>query len=226
MVIVTSRHQDSEALADKENRIELKGLDETEAIQLLLLESEIDNPEGIPIQHATKIVHRLAYHPLAIAQAGAYIRMRSLNFQDFLEVYNEQQAAILRDTTPLMSDYWKRVNHSTQEIPISLVTTCELSYQQLLDLENTEHRNLPGLLTLLAFFDSRDISEGHFEAYCRSQAQSSSRAEPYQSAEIEAPAGQIRSMAALAVPSKNHGQFLGDCREGWDELISMRLFLC
>jgi hypothetical protein len=165
MVIVTSRHKDAESLASPETRLELTGLNENEAIQLLLLESELKRSDNISTEHATAIVHRLGCHPLAIAQAGAYINMRNLDLEEFTPVYNIRQAKILKETTPLMSGYWKRVNDSSQEIPMSVFTTCELSYQQLLDLEKTEHRNLPDLLTMLAFFDSRDISEALIKAY-------------------------------------------------------------
>jgi hypothetical protein len=89
MVIVTSRHKDAEALADPKNRIELTGLNENEAIQLLLLESELNNSANISFENAVTIVHRLAYHPLAIAQAGAYISIRSLDLDQFVDVYNE-----------------------------------------------------------------------------------------------------------------------------------------
>jgi tetratricopeptide (TPR) repeat protein len=91
--------------------------------------------------------------------------MRNLDLEEFMTAYNIRQAAILKETTPLMSGYWKRVNNSSQEIPMSVFTTCELSYQQLLNLEKTDHRNLQDLLTMLAFFDSRDIPEVLIKAY-------------------------------------------------------------
>jgi tetratricopeptide (TPR) repeat protein len=219
MVIVTSRHKDSESLADRENRIELKGLDETEAIKLLLLESEMNRSVNISTQHATAIVHRLAYHPLAIAQAGAYISMRNLELENFLDDYNKRQAAILKDTTPLMSDYWKKANESCQEIPMSVFTTCELSYQQLLDLENIEQRNLPDLLTMLAFFDSRDISEALFKAYRRKHGQLHSVTDRYEvHGEIQASAEQRLSKPALAIPCKGPGSFLRQHEGVWDSV--------
>ncbi|KAN0095792.1 hypothetical protein V8E51_016503 [Hyaloscypha variabilis] len=167
MVIITSRHKDTESLAPKGNRIELTGLNATEANRLLLLESELNQPANISWDHAASIVHRLGYHPLAIAQAGAYINMRNLDLKDFLAVYNEQKAMILKDTTPLMSGYWKKSAESSQEIPMSVFTTCELSIQQLLVLEDTEHRNLPDLLTTFAFLGPRTITERLVKAHSR-----------------------------------------------------------
>ncbi|KAE9367386.1 hypothetical protein N431DRAFT_486511 [Stipitochalara longipes BDJ] len=126
MVIITSRHKDAESLAQKENRVELMGLYVAEASRLLLLESELDQSVNVSSEHAAAIVHRLGYHPLAIAQAGAYINMRNLDLEDLLSIYNERQAAILKDTT-LMSEYWKKATESGQEIPMSVFTTCEPS---------------------------------------------------------------------------------------------------
>jgi len=165
MVIITSRHKAAESFALRQNRIELMGLTESEANRLLLLESELDPSVNGSSEHSAAIVHRLGYHPLAIAQAGAYINMRNIALEDFLGIYNQQQATILKGTTPLMSGYWKRSTESNQEIPMSVFTTCELSFQQLLSLEDVEQRNLPDFLTTLAFFDSRTISERLLKAY-------------------------------------------------------------
>jgi hypothetical protein len=138
-----------------------------EAIKLLLLESEIKQSEDrkVTIEDASTTVGFLAYHPLAIAQAGAYIHMRGLSLQNFSVEYNRRHEEILKDTTPHMTEYRKRLRESNKEIPISVFTTFELSYQQLLTSE--ESKNLPGILTSLAFFAPRGISLSLFEAYCQ-----------------------------------------------------------
>jgi tetratricopeptide (TPR) repeat protein len=216
-VIVTSRHKDSESLADKGNRIELQGLNDTEAIQLLLLESEKTHSNTLSLrEHATAIVHRLAYHPLAIAQAGAYIRTRDLELNDFMNHYNKRQAVILKSTTPLMSEYWKKLNESSQEIPMSVFTTCELSFQQLLDLEETEQRGLPDFLTLLAFFDPRDIPEGLFEAYSRQQTRLLSIDNVYADTKASLESEQRASKGTLPVPYHSPGLFLRQYQGNWD----------
>ena len=111
-VIITSRHKDAEHLADELNRIQLKGLEEADASELLLLHSELSESETAAIEHATAIVDRLAYHPLAIAAAGAYINMRRLPLRKFLVEYNRQQEQILTDTTPHMTEYRKKQGES------------------------------------------------------------------------------------------------------------------
>jgi len=165
-IIITSRHKDSESLTDKPQRIQLCGLEEKEAVRLLLSraigQAEADNSTS---EQATVIVERLGYLPLAIAQAGAYINMRRLPLHKFLQEYDKKQELIMKDTTPLMSEYRKKLS-SEKEIQMSVFTTSELSYQILLSLEKGQKRNIPKVLTLLAFFGSNHISLGLFSAYC------------------------------------------------------------
>jgi hypothetical protein len=225
-VIITSRHKDSESLADKGNRIELQGLNDTEATQLLLFESEKKHSDTMSVsEHATAIVHRLAYHPLAIAQAGAYIRTRDLELQDFLNHYNKRQAVILKSTTPLVSEYWKKMNPSSQEIPMSVFTTCELSFQQLLDLEKTDQRSLPDFPTLLAFFDPRDIPEGLFEAYSRPQTRLRSIGNLYADINASPESEQRASKGSLPVPYKFPACFCVSTKGTGIQRLFMRPFL-
>jgi tetratricopeptide (TPR) repeat protein len=207
MVIITSRHKDSESLTDQANRIELNGLNETEAVELLFSESETDPPLNVSTPHATAIVSRLGYHPLAIAQAGAYISMRNLKLEDFLDHYNQRQAVILKRTTPLMSEYWKKVDESGQEVPMNVFTTCELSYRQLLSLEDAEQRHIPDLLTLLAFFDSQDVSESFLKAFSRPR---------YHYPEIELPAEYSLKPDSVAARDRP-GSYLRQFERNWDQ---------
>jgi hypothetical protein len=83
IVLVTSRHADTTGLAREENRIHLPGLLEFEAIELLLGQDKRQQTDYAAFECAKLIVERLGYHPLAIAQAGAYIHKRKLALQEF-----------------------------------------------------------------------------------------------------------------------------------------------
>lgn len=75
MIIVTSRYGDTLNLAEDDCQIELPGLAEEEACGLLLkLGRSLKTDDATT--HARRIVARLGYHALAIAQAGAYIATR------------------------------------------------------------------------------------------------------------------------------------------------------
>ena len=161
-VLITSRHADSDALVlgQSNHFIELHGLDEEAAILLLAQRSQTKDSN---YRHAKEIVERLCYHPLAITQAGAYIKKRGLQLSDFMIYYKKQREAILKNTPPL-SQYRKKLGNAEGETSLNVFTTWELSFDQLrsqVSRDNVESK----LLTLFAFFDNKDISEQMFAEY-------------------------------------------------------------
>jgi hypothetical protein len=104
-VLITSRHADATWLAREENRIHLQSLLEFEAIELLLGQDKRQQTGYAAFECAKLIVERLGYHPLAIAQAGAYIHKRKLALQEFLDHFQRKRAIILKETTPQISHY-------------------------------------------------------------------------------------------------------------------------
>ena len=155
-VLFTSRHTDSNELADHDNVVELPGLSPENSLELLHKKCHTQNVEGAEIEGA-RIVERLGYHALAITQAGAYIQRQKLQLCDFLLHYNDQRAAILQQTFA-MSQYRRKLNEQDKETALTVFTTWELSFQHLRDQE-------ADLLTLFAFFNNKDISEQLFEKF-------------------------------------------------------------
>jgi hypothetical protein len=88
--------------------------------------------------------------------------------------------------------------------------------QQLLDLEKTEQRSLPDFLTLLAFFDPRDILEGLFEAYSRPQTRLRSIDNLYADTKASPESEQRASNGSLPVPYNSPGLFLRQYQGNWD----------
>jgi hypothetical protein len=66
-----------------------------------------------------------------------------------------------------MTEYRKKLGESDREIPMTVSTTIELSYQQLLIQDANEKKDMYDILTLLAFFASGIIPLKLFEVYCR-----------------------------------------------------------
>ena len=101
-ILVTSRHPDSSALVINQSShfIKLFGLDESDAVALLIQQSQ--TKEGIAAD-AKKIVERLGCHPLAITQAGAYIRKCKLRLSKFMDHYKRRKKIILESTPQLSS---------------------------------------------------------------------------------------------------------------------------
>ena len=151
--------------------IELFGLEEGAAVTLLIQQSQTN--EGIS-EDAKKIVKRLVCHPLAVTQAGAYIRKRKLRLCKFLDHYKRRKKIIL-ENTPQLSQYRKRLGDAEEETSLNVFTTWELPFQQLRS-EAPENNVEAKLLTLLAFFDEKDISEQLFAGFSTNQEQISESA--------------------------------------------------
>ena len=171
-ILVTSRHADSDTLVlDQSNHfIKLHGLEESAAILLLSQQSQTND---FDIEDAKEIVERLGYHPLAITQAGAYIKRRGLQLCDFMKVYKKQREAILTNTPPL-SLYRRKLGNDEKETSLNVFTTWELSFQQLQSQASANNVEAK-LLTLFAFFDNKDISEqllAEFGAYEKEASES------------------------------------------------------
>ncbi|KAF4630008.1 hypothetical protein G7Y89_g8133 [Cudoniella acicularis] len=171
-ILLTSRHTTSDYLAsDLDSAIELGGLPEEEALDLLWKTSGLTmvKQTRAGIFDTKHIVQRLAYHPLAITQAGSYIRQQKIRMDQFMGHYDAKREKILKHT-PQLSQYRRRLsNNAERETSLNVFTTWELSFQQLLRTAEFG-KEKEDLLILFAFFDCKDISEDLFSAYCK-QAQ-------------------------------------------------------
>jgi tetratricopeptide (TPR) repeat protein len=171
-ILLTSRHSATDFLATAvDSAIELGGLLEEEALDLLWKTSRLreDRHTETDLNEAKRIVQKLANHPLAITQAGSYIRQQKIRVDRFMDHYDAKRDRILKHT-PQLSQYRRRLsNDAEKETSLTVFTTWELSFQQLLQTANFGN-DKADLLTLFAFFNYNDISEEIFRAYC-TQAQ-------------------------------------------------------
>ncbi|KAF5870455.1 putative kinesin light chain protein [Botrytis fragariae] len=161
-ILITSRHADTALLAERDHDIELHGLRKDDACDLLIKQSRVSNTASRDDAYA--IVDRLGYHALAITQAGSYIQTQKIQLSQFMDNYNRQREAILRET-PRMSQYRRKIGEAADETALNVFTTWELSYQQLETLDD-EKKYKSRILTLFAFFDCQNISQQLFETYC------------------------------------------------------------
>jgi tetratricopeptide (TPR) repeat protein len=163
-ILVTGRHADigTLVLGQDDNLIELSGLADTAAVDLLEHHSQARETNG---NFGEEIVERLGYHPLAITQAGTYIRKGGIPLGEFLDIYKQEKAEILTNT-PQLSQYRRKLGDAENEISLNVFTTWQLSFQQLLS-HVSEDSVAVKLLRLLAFFDNKDISEWIFIEFHR-----------------------------------------------------------
>ncbi|KAF7891787.1 hypothetical protein EAF00_008089 [Botryotinia globosa] len=164
-ILITSRHADTGVLAETEYDIELYGLPKDDACDLLIKQSRVSNTASRDDAYA--IVDRLGYHALAITQAGSYIQSQKIALCQFMDKYNRQREAILRET-PRMSQYRRNIGEAAEETALNVFTTWELSYQQL-EILDDEKKYKSKILTLFAFFNCQNISQQLFETYCTTE---------------------------------------------------------
>ncbi|KAL8680147.1 MAG: hypothetical protein Q9186_003614 [Xanthomendoza sp. 1 TL-2023] len=160
-VLVTSRHADSGALGTV---FEMESMKEDESINLLLHRTH-DPPTFQNVEGARPVVKSLGCLPLAIDQAGAYIRSRKISFSVFLDHFRNRRAKILQHT-PDLWDYRRKLDDQQDETSVSVFTTWELSFQQVADDEE-QRTSMGHFMTLLGFFHNLDIQEDMFKAYHR-----------------------------------------------------------
>lgn len=135
-------------------------------MELLLLQSGCERSED-NLGEARQIVETLGGLALAIDQAATYIRARDMPLNSFTEAFAKRRSAILKHT-PTHWEYSKS-RLEERDKPLSVFTTWEMSFEQL-QVTHNDLDPLVHLLTLGAFINTRDISEGLFSLYAQ-QAQ-------------------------------------------------------
>jgi tetratricopeptide (TPR) repeat protein len=158
-IIFTSRDAESKTLGPT---IFISIMLEKEGLDLLFLSSGYRRDDD-NIAEAKRIIQRLGYLALAIDQAGAYIRTRSIEFYAFVDHFNNRRDVVLKET-PQLWEYRRRENEAEAEQSLSVATTWELSLGQIKgnaeECESKKH-----FLTLAAFFNNQNISEEMFQKF-------------------------------------------------------------
>ena len=156
-IMLTSRHHESLRLGMP---IHVRDMDQSDAEDLLLISSGLIRQDVDP-KRLADTVDMLGCLPLALDQAGAYIRKLHLSLDLFEKHYNDKQKKILQ-YTPDLFEYRKSLLPGSEPSVLSVFTTWELSLEQLGD----DRPYLEHLLTLSAFFDHRKVHEALFSTRC------------------------------------------------------------
>ena len=156
-ILFTSRHHDSARLGYK---IDASTMTENESLKLLLQRLPLNEDEST---HGHNIVSTLGHLALAIDQAGAYIRARSLGLKEFIQHYHDRKEVVLQEI-PDEWEYSRAIDDEEMETRLRIFTTWELSFKQISGQER-EVKDKEHFLTLAAFFDAGNVSERYFQAY-------------------------------------------------------------
>jgi hypothetical protein len=162
-ILITSRQASCRRLG---HGIEVNGLAEEEAIDLLQCRSHVEQFTHEELAEGRKIVKQLGYLALAIDQAGAYIASCQLPLSHFADHYERRKEHILNNTPETLWEYQSLTESCTRSSGANLgvLTTWELSLQQI-SQDKAEQRKLKSFLSQASFFDPVNVKESLFR-YC------------------------------------------------------------
>jgi tetratricopeptide (TPR) repeat protein len=159
-ILITGRH---EAAKDLGHHIDVSTMSDEEALELLFRSSRVDQSEP-NLQEGEKIIKRLGFHALAIDQARAYILARNLNINLYLTHYNDRKEKVLSEA-PELWDYKRALKDNPESATkLTVFTTWELSFDLITGVDTTR-KDKEHLLTLMAFFNGRELYDTLFEPY-------------------------------------------------------------
>ena len=162
-ILITSRHADAAMLG---KTVQLSGMDEREGLDLLRRRTEQNLSDPSIREEAIKILQVLGNLPLAIDQAAAYIRQQQLPLHQFLQLYESRKETVL-DQKHIYWDYKKKLHgEEKEETPLGVLTTWELSIQQVSGARSYQSA-VEHLLTIAAFLGQIEVSESLFREYAQ-----------------------------------------------------------
>lgn len=124
-----------------------------EAVVVLLHKADVLNPSGQDLGYAQQIVQQFGCLPLAIDQAGAYIKARHKSLSTFKELCTQRQSDILR-FKPRIAEYDRTV-----------FTTWDMNFEQVENSSNDARR----LMLLFCYLDAANVREAMLDRACSSQ---------------------------------------------------------
>jgi hypothetical protein len=158
-ILITSRNSGLKHLTSHKNSLEVKEMEENDAIYLLLKAACLDEPQGYLQAEASKIVNELFCIPLAIDQAGAFIAFGDTDIRDYLKEYSQYRERLLSYPAFKGASTYNR----------SVYGTWELSYKEIQkraksdDPQRDEAANSAMMiLAMFSFFHFDGISEEIF----------------------------------------------------------------
>jgi hypothetical protein len=147
-IIVTSRRD--EAMTLIRDGIYVRGLEDEEAIDLLLAHAMIKNPDEKERRLALEVVRKLDKLALAVDLAGGYIRQRRRSLGDYLKLYEDKKEEVLEKMFK---------QQKTGTYPNTVYTAWELSISVMSDAARK-------LIYLISFLDRTNIRLDLFSRCC------------------------------------------------------------
>ncbi|KAB8253816.1 hypothetical protein BDV32DRAFT_155798 [Aspergillus pseudonomiae] len=165
-IIITSRRTESRRLG---HSLQVGNLREAEALNLLFGKHMTTRSQAALVQ-GRKVVKRLGYLALAIAQASAFTMERNMDLEFFLSEYENEQQRI-HASLPVIWRYERRSSgDDPARLPLSIATTFELSLN-LVSGDSFLKSAKAQLLVVSSFFGRTNITQGLFNNFIKSGVQ-------------------------------------------------------
>ena len=160
-ILITSRNRSMGRIVSFENRIEIKEMEEADAITLLLKASCLDSlPEHLEV--SKKIVNELGCIPLAIDQAGAYIEAGKCDIDQYLRQFSVHRQALMSDASFKGASKYNKTVYGTWDLSFKEIEKRAGGHSTPESAQAAQSAIL--ILQICAFFHHTSISKDIFRS--------------------------------------------------------------
>ena len=160
-ILITSRNRSMGRIVSFENRIEIKEMEEADAITLLLKASCLDPlPEYLEV--SKEIVNELGCIPLAIDQAGAYIEAGKCDIDQYLRQFSVHRQALMSDATFTGASKYNKTVYGTWDLSFKEIEKRAGGHSTPEGAQAAQSAIL--ILQICAFFHHTSISKDIFRS--------------------------------------------------------------
>ena len=160
-ILITSRNRYMGRIVSSENRIEIKEMEEADAVTLLLKASCLDSsPEHLEV--SKKIVTELGCIPLAIDHAGAYIDAGRCEIDQYLRHFSEHRKALMSDAIFTGASKYNKTVYGTWDLSFKEIERRAGGHSTSEDAQAAHAAIL--ILQICAFYHHTSISKEIFRS--------------------------------------------------------------
>ncbi|KAK2796156.1 hypothetical protein FQN52_000133 [Onygenales sp. PD_12] len=165
-ILVTTRNRDVQDYGNV-GSIELGGLEEGEALYLLLKSARISTPWDVSIEAAgNEITKALGYLALAVKQAGTAISQKLCKLAEYLEFYQSYRKKRHRKSA-ISGTIPAEISPSSRQEDI--YSAFDISFKYLEEKQTVESRDAIEILNIVSFYHFRNIGVDIFERALRNR---------------------------------------------------------
>ena len=159
-ILITSRNRSMGRIVSFENRIEIKEMEEADAITLLFKASSLDPvPEHLEV--SKEIVTELCCIPLAVDHAGAYIEACKCDIDQYLRLLAAHRQTLMSDATFTEALKYNKTIYGTWDLSFKEIER-RAGGHSIKDAQAAQAAIL--ILQICAFFYHRNISKDIFQS--------------------------------------------------------------